>query len=83
MSAVCRRYRHALTEVVAAIVRSDEAVTDATVSARAPATATDADKDHFIELVLAEFKTLHTGNVVRFGIRPQQFSAWQEKHPHL
>lgn len=75
------RYRQALTEVVAAIVRSDEAATDATVRARTPATVTDADKDHFIELALAEFKTLHSGNVVRFGIRPLEFSAWQEKHP--
>jgi Fic family protein len=74
------RYRQALTEVVAAIVRSDEAATDATVSARTPATVTATDKDHFIELALAEFKTLHLGNAVRFGIKPLEFSAWQKKH---
>lgn len=74
------RYRQALTEVVAAIVRSDEAATDTTVRARTPATVTDADRDHFIELAMAEFKTLHPGNAVRFGIRPLEFSGWQEKH---
>ena len=74
------RYRQALTEVVAAIVRSDEAATDATLRARTPATVTDADKDHFIGLALAEFKTLHAGNAVRFGIRPLEFVAWREQH---
>lgn len=27
-------------------------------------------------LVLAEFAALHAGNVVRFGIRPLEYSAW-------
>lgn len=74
------RYRQALTEVVAAIVRSDEAATDTTVRARTPTTVADADRDHFIDLAMAEFKTLHPGNAVRFGIRPLEFSEWQEKH---
>ena len=74
------RYRQALTEVVVAIVRSDEAATDATVRSRIPKAVTDTDKDHFIGLALVEFQTLHTGNVVRYGIRPLEFAAWHEKH---
>lgn len=74
------RYRQALTEVVAAIVRNDEVATEAKIRANTPATVTDVDKNHFIELALAEFKTLHAGNAVRFGIRPLEFAAWQEKH---
>lgn len=74
------RYRQALTEVVAAIVRNDEVATEAKIRANTPVTVTDADKNHFIELALAEFKTLHAGNAVRFGIRPLEFAAWQEKH---
>lgn len=74
------RYRQALTEVVVSIVRSDEAATDATVRSRIPKAVTDTDKDHFIGLALAEFQTLHTGNVVRYGIRPLEFAAWHEKH---
>lgn len=74
------RYRQALSEVVAAIVRNDESATDAAVRARMPSTVAEADRDHFIELVLGEFKTLHAGNAVRFGIRPLEFSAWQERH---
>ena len=74
------RYRLALSEVVAAIVRSDEAATDAAVSARTPPAVPDADKAHFIALVLAEFKALHAGNAVRFGIGPLELSTWQTSH---
>jgi hypothetical protein len=74
------RYRRALSEVVAAIVRADEAITDATVRARTTSAVADIDKEHFITLVLDEFKTLHPGNAVRFGIRPLEYAAWQEKH---
>lgn len=74
------RYRQALSDVVAAIVRGDEAATQESVLARMPVTITDADKNHFIHLALGEFKTLHPGNAVRFGIRPLEFSAWQKRH---
>ncbi len=74
------RYRQALSEVVAAIVRNDEPATDTAVRARTPVTVTIADRKHFIELVLGEFKTLHPGNAIRFGIRPLELAAWQGKH---
>lgn len=74
------RYRLALSEVVAAIVRSEVAATDATISARIPPGVLDADKVHFAALVLAEFKGLHAGNAVRFGIGPLEWAAWRERH---
>lgn len=74
------RYRQALTEVVAAIIRHDDDVNEVTLRTRAPGSVQETDKQHFIALALAEFKTLHAGNVVRFGIRPLEFAAWQEKH---
>ncbi|MDB5744248.1 MAG: Fic family protein [Polaromonas sp.] len=74
------RYRQALTEVVAAIVKNDEAANQAVVSAKIPSAVAGADKDHFIQLVLEEFAALHPGNAVRFGIRPLELAAWKEKH---
>ncbi|MDO9334468.1 MAG: Fic family protein, partial [Dehalococcoidales bacterium] len=74
------RYRQALSEVVAAIVRHDEPATIEAVRNRMPVVVNKEDQAHFIELVLGEFKTLHPGNVVRFGIRPLEFSAWYDKH---
>ena len=78
------RYRHALSQIIADIVRGDEAATEATVGARTPPTMPDADKSHFTTLVLAEFKALHAGNAVRFGIGPLELAAWQERFgPHV
>lgn len=74
------RYRQALSEVVAAIVKSDEAATEGTVKARVPSTVAAADQDHFIPLVLQEFAALHAGNAVRFGIRPLELAAWKQRH---
>jgi hypothetical protein len=44
-----------------------------------PATVDNNNHTHFIQLVLAEFKTLHSGNIIHFGVRPLEFAAWQEK----
>jgi Fic/DOC family len=74
------RYRTALSEVIAAIVRNDEPATDASIRARLPTAVADLDKAAFIALALVEFKGLHPGNAVRFGIRPLELDAWQARH---
>jgi Fic family protein len=73
------RYRQALAEVVAAIVKNDEAATRDVVRAKMPTAVAELDSEHFIQLVLEEFACLHAGNAVRFGIRPLELAAWQEK----
>lgn len=73
------RYRQVLGAVVAALVRNGEPATEASVQARMLATVAQDDRVHFSQLVLQEFKALHSGNAVRFGIRPLEFSAWLEK----
>ena len=74
------RYRQALSDVVAAIIQNDEAVTLANVNARLPSTVAALEKANFTQLVLHEFAALHLGNAVRFGIRPLVFAAWKERH---
>ena len=74
------RYRAALSEVIAAIVRNDEPATNASINARLPAAVADADRAHFVALALVEFKGLHPGNAVRFGLRPLEFDAWLTRH---
>ena len=74
------RYRQALREVVAAVVQNDQAAIQASVLAKMPSTVIAADKDHFVKLVLEEFAALHTGNAVRFGIRPLELAAWMQQH---
>lgn len=74
------RYRQALSEVVASIVKNNEAATLTTIHARVPATVAVPDKAHFTQLVLDEFAALHPGNAVRFGIRPLELATWTERH---
>ena len=74
------RYRAELSAVIASIVRNDEPATDASIRARLPARVADEDKANFVALALVEFKGLHPGNAVRFGIRPLEFDAWLTKH---
>lgn len=74
------RHRLALAEVIAALVRADAPAEAPAVSARMPASVPPAEQDHFVRLVLTEFESLHPGNAVRFGLRPLEFSAWQQRH---
>lgn len=71
------RYRQALSEVVQAVVRNLEAATATVVETRVPVAVSAQDREHFVTLVLEEFKTLHPGNAVRFGIRPLELEAWR------
>lgn len=73
------RYRQALTDIVTSIVKNDEAASPDTVIAKMPSAVAEPDRRHFIQLVLNEFAALHSGNAVRFGIRPLELAAWQEK----
>lgn len=70
------RYRSALAEAVRAIVRGGLPATLEAVRRSMPASVASGEQEGFASLVLEEFKTLHAGNVVRFGLRPLEFEAW-------
>jgi hypothetical protein len=70
--------RNSLTEVVAAIARGGMPVSEGAIRATTPATVVENDRERFVELVLAEFKGLHAGNAIRFGLRPLEYAQWQE-----
>jgi fido (protein-threonine AMPylation protein) len=72
------RYRKALSEVIALMVRSGEAASEAAVRDKASAMVASDELEHFIAITLSEIKNLHSGNAVRFGLRPLEFAAWQE-----
>ena len=73
------RYRNELAEAVRAIVRGGQPASETVLRASMPTTVTPEDQPRFTALVLEEFKTLHTGNVIRFGLRPLEFAAWKEQ----
>jgi Fic family protein len=64
---------------LAANIPFSKAATATTIRSQAKAMVVKADLDHFIELVSEELKSLHQGNAVRFGIRPLELSAWQDR----
>ena len=73
------RYRNELAEAVRAIVRGGQPANKTALRASMPATVALEDQPRFVELALEEFKTLHTGNVVRFGLRPLEFAVWKQQ----
>ncbi|MBK7234791.1 MAG: Fic family protein [Sterolibacteriaceae bacterium] len=73
------RYRAALAEAVSAIVRGSQPATIEAVHQAMPTSVVPDDQEAFARLVLEEFKTMHAGNAVRFGLRPLEFESWLAK----
>jgi Fic family protein len=73
------RYRNELAETVRTIVRDGQPAVETAILAIMPTTVAQEDQPRFVALALEEFKTLHAGNAIRFGLRPLEFAAWQER----
>ena len=70
------RHRVAIGEVIRALVQQQLAPTTRRVRALTPAAVAASQRDEFVRLVQSELRSLHAGNVVRFGLRPMEFEAW-------
>ena len=70
-------YRQALAETIRAIIQGNLAVNAANIRLHLPASVAETDRTRFMSLVEEEFKALHAGNAIRFGIRPLVFEAWK------
>lgn len=71
------KHRQALTEVVAALVRSMQPPSLQAIARVVPSSFDAGEHERFVSLVQAEFSALHVGNAVRFGIGPLEFEAWR------
>ena len=76
------RHRKELTEAVQAIVRDGHTANESTIRAVTPVTVIHEDQARFVALVMEEFKALHPGNAIRFGLRPLEFAEWQKRNAH-
>ena len=76
------RYRNELTEAVRAIVRDGQTANESTIRAVTPDTVIQEDQARFVALAMEEFKALHPGNAIRFGLRPLEFAEWQRRNAH-
>jgi hypothetical protein len=74
------RYRTALREIVADVIRAKAGRKE--VTARVGAWADDridpADRARFVEIAEAELTGLHEGNFARYQVRPTEFAAWRK-----
>jgi hypothetical protein len=73
------KYRSALTEVIRNLVLQTTADARKFVNVWTAEQIPENDRQRFINLVHAELKGLHEGNIARFRLRPAEFAAWQEK----
>lgn len=73
------RYRAELSEAVRAIVRGGQSASARAIRATLPATVAVDDRAKFFALIEEEFKNLHAGNAIRFGLRPLEFAAWKRE----
>ncbi len=72
------RYRLQLSTTVATLIRTGKLADVGNVNLVMPNTVLEEDRERFVQLIIAEFENLHAGNVVRFGLRPLEYKAWQE-----
>ena len=72
------RYRVALADAVRALVRGGQQVSTESLRSVIPASVADDDRGRFVTLMQDEFKSLHPGNAIRFGLRPLELAAWRQ-----
>ena len=72
------RYRAQLTHAMRAVIRGQQPATTDALQAAIPETVTDDDRARFLALMQEEFKNLHEGNAIRFGLRPLELVAWKQ-----
>ncbi len=73
------KYRSLLTEIIREVVLRSTGSTEDMVAAWVAEHLPETDRLQFINLVDAELRGLHEGNIARFRLRPKEFAAWQGK----
>lgn len=77
------RYRAEISAAVKALVQQTLALNDVNLAQVTPASVAVEDRIRFATQLRLEFDTLHSGNAVRFGLRPLELAAWQDQfRPH-
>jgi Fic/DOC family len=71
------RHRLHLAAAIQMIIRTGSGLDDQALKRAIPVAVDRKDRARFTALLRSEFETLHAGNVVRFGLQPLEFEAWQ------
>lgn len=77
------KYRTLLTEIIREVVLSGGGQAQNLVTTWSAGHIPEDDQKRFINLVHAELKGLHEGNIARFRLRPAEFAVWQASELHV
>ncbi len=69
-------HRNALAQVVRGIVQGGLAADAGTAARLMPGDVPIENRARFVALVVEEFKSIHRGNAIRFGVSTREFDAW-------
>jgi hypothetical protein len=72
-----QKYRPALIETVATVVRSHQPATDGVVRSVATSLVPASDLDRFVAMALSELEHMHEGNITRYPLRLSEYRAWK------
>lgn len=71
------KYRPALIETVATVVRSHQPATDGVVRSVAMPLVPASDLDRFVAMALSELEHMHEGNITRYPLRLSEYRTWK------
>jgi hypothetical protein len=71
------KYRPALIETVATVVRSHQPATDGVVRSVATSLVPSSDLDRFVAMALSELEHMHEGNITRYPLRLSEYRTWK------
>ncbi|MGH8705282.1 MAG: Fic family protein, partial [Burkholderiales bacterium] len=72
------KYRAEIAEAVAHIVRAGSPIFPEEVDSASAGLVPTEDRHRFVELVLAELRNLHEGNLARYRLRLSEYLPWKE-----
>jgi hypothetical protein len=71
------KYRPALIETVATVVRLHQPATDGVVRSIAKSLVPASDLDRFVAMALSELEHMHEGNITRYALRLSEYRTWK------
>ncbi|MGQ0544979.1 MAG: Fic family protein, partial [Betaproteobacteria bacterium] len=71
------QYKSELSDIVAQVVRSGTVIDPTAIGGMARDLVPGDDRPRFVEMVLAELRDLHEGNIARFRLRLGEYRAWK------
>ena len=72
------KFRAALIETVATVVRSRQPATDGVVRSLAKSLVPAGDLDRFVAMALSDLEHLHEGSIARYQLRLSEYGAWKQ-----